>query len=163
MATEIERKFLVVGSDWEPLVTKRVAIRQGYLSSNAKATVRVRTKDDNRAFITLKGPVSGVSRSEYEYEIPISDGRELLQMSDPHVLEKHRHLVPFGELTWEVDVFGERHQGLVIAEVELQNENQHIEMPHWIGREVTDDNRYYNASLSRSDAPPTGEPTTASA
>lgn len=163
MATEIERKFLVVGSDWKPLVIKRVAIRQGYLSSNAKATVRVRTKDDYQAFITLKGAVSGMSRSEYEYEVPITDGRQLLQMSDPHVLEKYRHLVPFGGLTWEVDVFEGRHQGLVIAEVELQSERQHIEMPHWVGREVTDDDRYYNASLSRAAAPPASEPTTASA
>ncbi len=154
MATEIERKFLVTGKGWEPLVTKRIAIRQGYLSSNAKATVRIRSRDDKEAFITLKGAVSGRSRAEYEYEIPITDGRELLLMADPHVLEKHRHLVPFGGLTWEVDVFGGRHQGLVIAEVELQSEDQHVDLPDWIGREVTDDDRYYNASLSRAEAPP---------
>jgi adenylate cyclase len=154
MATEIERKFLVIGQGWEPLVTRRIAIRQGYLSSNAKATVRVRTRDDKEAFITLKGAVSGMSRAEYEYEVPISDGRELLLMSDPHVLEKHRHIVPFGGLTWEVDVFSGRHQGLVIAEVELQSETQHVQMPDWIGREVTEDDRYYNASLSRAETPP---------
>ena len=154
MATEIERKFLVTGKGWEPLVTKRIAIRQGYLSSNAKATVRIRSRDDKEAFITLKGAVSGRSRAEYEYEIPIIDGRELLLMADPHVLEKHRHLVPFGGLTWEVDVFGGRHQGLVVAEVELQSEDQHVDMPDWMGREVTDDDRYYNASLSRAEAPP---------
>jgi adenylate cyclase len=116
--------------------------------------VRIRSRDDKEAFITLKGAVSGRSRAEYEYEIPIIDGRELLLMADPHVLEKHRHLVPFGGLTWEVDVFGGRHQGLVIAEVELQSEDQHVDMPDWIGREVTDDDRYYNASLSRAEGPP---------
>jgi adenylate cyclase len=154
MATEIERKFLVTGAGWRSLVAKRIAIRQGYLSSNAKATVRVRTKDDREAVITLKGAVSGMSRAEYEYDIPIEDARELLAMAQPHVLEKHRHLVPFGGLTWEVDEFGGRHEGLVMAEVELTHEDQHVQMPDWIGREVTDDDRYYNASLSRAEGIP---------
>jgi adenylate cyclase len=154
MATEIERKFLVAGEGWRSLVTKRIAIRQGYLSSNAKATVRVRSRDDREAFITLKGAVSGMSRAEYEYEIPIEDARELLVMAEPHVLEKHRHLVPFSGLTWEIDEFGGRHQGLVIAEVELTREDQQVQLPGWIGREVTDDNRYYNASLSRAEGVP---------
>ena len=154
MATEIERKFLVIGEGWRSLVTKRIAISQGYLSSNAKATVRVRTRDDLDAVITLKGAVSGMSRAEYEYDIPIEDARELLGMAEPHVLEKHRHLVPFGGLTWEVDEFGGRHTGLVMAEVELTHEDQHVQMPDWIGREVTDDDRYYNASLSRAEGVP---------
>jgi adenylate cyclase len=154
MATEIERKFLVTGEGWRALATRRIAIRQGYLSSNAKATVRVRTRDDREAFVTLKGAVSGYSRAEYEYEIPITDGRELLKLAEPEVLEKHRHLVSFGGLTWEIDEFSGRHHGLVIAEVELASEDQHVAMPEWIGAEVTDDDRYYNASLSRADAPP---------
>jgi adenylate cyclase len=156
MATEIERKFLVSGDGWKALVTKRTAIRQGYLSSNAKATVRVRSRDDETAFITLKGAVSGYSRAEYEYEIPIHDGRELLAMAAPQVLQKYRHLVPFSGLTWEVDEFVGRHEGLVMAEVELTSEDQHVQMPDWIGREVTDDERYYNASLSRAEEPPEG-------
>ncbi len=154
MATEIERKFLVIGEGWRPLVIRRIFIRQGYLSSNAKATVRVRSRDDLEAVITLKGAVSGMSRAEYEYEIPIEDGRELLALAEPHVLEKHRHLVPFGGLTWEVDEFGGRHDGLVMAEVELSHENQHVQLPEWIGQEVTDDDRYYNASLSRAEVVP---------
>lgn len=154
MATEIERKFLVSSEGWRALATKRTAIRQGYLSSNAKATVRVRSKDDKQAFLTLKGGARGISRAEYEYEIPIADARELLAMAEPHVLEKHRHLVAFGGLTWEVDEFGGRHEGLVIAEVELASEDQRVDLPEWIGREVTDDDRYYNASLARADAPP---------
>ena len=154
MAIEIERKFLVMGEGWRRLATKSTQIRQGYLSSNAKATVRVRSKDDQEALITLKGAVRGMTRAEYEYEIPISDARELLVMAEPHVIEKVRHLVPFGGLVWEVDEFAGRHEGLVIAEVELESEGQAVELPEWIGREVTEDDRYYNASLSRAEGRP---------
>ena len=156
MAIEIERKFLVTGEGWRRLATKSTQIRQGYLSSNAKATVRVRSKDDREALITLKGAVRGMTRAEYEYEIPISDARELLVMAEPHVIEKVRHLVPFGGLVWEVDEFAGRHEGLVIAEVELESEGQAVELPEWIGREVTEDDRYYNASLSRAEGRPEG-------
>ena len=154
MAIEIERKFLVTGEGWRRLATKSTQIRQGYLSSNAKATVRVRSKDDRDALITLKGAVRGMTRAEYEYEIPIFDARELLVMAEPHVIEKVRHLVPFGGLVWEVDEFAGRHEGLVIAEVELESEGQTVELPEWIGREVTEDDRYYNASLSRAEGRP---------
>ena len=156
MAIEIERKFLVTGEGWRRLATKSTQIRQGYLSSNAKATVRVRSKDDREALITLKGAVRGMTRAEYEYDIPISDARELLVMAEPHVIEKVRHLVPFGGLVWEVDEFAGRHEGLVIAEVELESEGQAVELPEWIGREVTEDDRYYNASLSRAEGRPEG-------
>jgi len=154
MATEIERKFLVIGDGWKPLVTKATEFRQGYLSSNAKATVRVRSMDDAQAFLTLKGASRGLSRAEYEYEVPIEDARDLLVLAEPHVLEKTRNIVPFSGLTWEIDVFGGRHAGLVMAEVELASEDQHVEIPAWIGEEVSDDDRYYNASLSRADGPP---------
>ena len=154
MAIEIERKFLVTGEGWRRLATKSTQIRQGYLSSNAKATVRVRSKDDREALITLKGAVRGMTRAEYEYEIPIEDARELLVMAEPHVIEKVRHLVPFGGLVWEVDEFAGRHEGLMIAEVELESEGQVVELPEWIGREVTEDDRYYNASLSRAEGRP---------
>lgn len=154
MATEIERKFLVIGEGWRALATKSTQIRQGYLSSNAKATVRVRSRDDREGFITLKGAVSGITRAEYEYEIPIDDARELLVMAEPHVVEKVRHLVPFGGMIWEVDAFGGRHEGLVIAEIELESEGQQVELPDWLGREVTEDDRYYNASLSRAEERP---------
>lgn len=154
MAQEIERKFLVTGDGWKALARSSSLLRQGYLSSNAKATVRVRSWDDERAALTLKGRTSGMTRAEYEYEIPMHDAREMLEMARPHVLEKRRHLVPFGGLTWEVDVFEGRHEGMVIAEVELTSEDQTVELPDWVGTEVTDDDRYYNASLSRSDAIP---------
>ena len=154
MAQEIERKFLVISDAWKALAESSSLLRQGYLSSNAKATVRVRTWDDKIAKLTLKGAVRGMTRAEYEYDIPIDDASEMLQMAEPHVLEKRRHLVPFGGLTWEIDVFEGRHAGLVIAEVELDSEEQQVELPDWVGREVTDDDRYYNASLSRADGIP---------
>lgn len=154
MAEEIERKFLVVSDGWRPLVTSSSLLRQGYLSSNAKATVRVRTWDDHKARLTLKGASRGMVRAEYEYEIPITDALEMLAMAEPHVLEKRRHLVPFGGLLWEIDVFEGRHEGLTIAEVELDSVDQVVTLPDWVGSEVTDDDRYYNASLSRDDGVP---------
>jgi adenylate cyclase len=154
MAQEIERKFLVTNDSWRGLVQKEHIIRQGYLSSNAKATVRIRTWDDKRAAITLKGPTKGASRAEYEYDVPMKDARELLDMSRPHVVEKRRYEVPFGGLTWEIDVFEGRHDGLVIAEVELEREDHELDLPDWVGTEVTEDDRYYNASLSRNDGIP---------
>lgn len=150
MGQEIERKFLVISDAWRDLVTGSALLRQGYLSSNAKATVRVRSEDDERAVLTLKGRLEGLSRSEYEYDIPIDDAREMLAMAEPHVIHKRRHLVPFGGLTWEVDVFEGRHLGLVVAEVELDEEDQHVILPDWVGAEVSYDDRYANASLSRS-------------
>lgn len=158
MALEIERKFLVTGDGWKALVESSGLLRQGYLSSNAKATVRVRSWDDARAVLTLKGRTTGMSRAEYEYDIPMDDAREMLEMARPHVLEKRRHIVPVGGLTWEVDVFEGRHLGLIIAEVELESEDQRVELPDWVGTEVTDDDRYFNASLSRTDGIPDRDP-----
>ncbi|HWU17180.1 MAG TPA: CYTH domain-containing protein [Devosia sp.] len=154
MAQEIERKFLVTGDGWAALATGSALLRQGYLSSNAKATVRVRSKDDRKAVLTLKGVAQGISRAEYEYDIPIEDARELLAMAAPHVVEKRRHIVPFGGLIWEVDVFEGRHAGLVLAEVELESEDQAVALPDWVGAEVSADERYFNASLSRSEGVP---------
>lgn len=154
MAQEIERKFLVAGEGWKPLVASSALLRQGYLSSNAKATVRVRSKDDCKAVLTLKGAAEGISRAEFEYEIPIEDARELLAMAAPHVLEKRRHFVPFGGLVWEVDVFEGRHAGLVIAEVELDSKDQQVALPDWVDTEVSLDERYFNASLARSESIP---------
>lgn len=157
MGTEIERKFLVTGDGWKQLVARRSALKQGYLSSNSKATVRVRTWDDARAAITLKSAVQGRSRAEFEYDIPIEDARELLALAAPNIVEKQRHDVPIGSVVWEVDVFEGRHEGLIIAEVELESDDQVVDLPDWVGTEVTDDDRYYNASLSRTEGVP--EPT----
>jgi adenylate cyclase len=154
MGQEIERKFLVANEGWRAGATSSSLLRQGYLSSNAKATVRVRSKNDEQGVLTLKGKTEGISRSEYEYDIPIEDARELLAMAEPLVLEKRRYIVPFGGLIWEVDVFEGRHAGLVIAEVELDSEDQAVELPDWVGVEVSADERYFNASLARSDGVP---------
>ncbi|MFD2646451.1 CYTH domain-containing protein [Devosia albogilva] len=154
MAREIERKFLLTSEVWRPLVTQTISIRQGYLSANAKATVRVRLLGSDRAVLTLKGASQGISRAEFEYPIPFADALELYAMAEPHTISKQRHLVPFGGLTWEVDVFDGRHQGLVVAEVELEHADQQVPLPSWVGREVSDDDRYFNASLSRAAAPP---------
>lgn len=158
MGQEIERKFLVVSDEWRRAATGSALLRQGYLSSNAKATVRVRTKDDSRAVLTLKGETTGISRAEYEYEIPIAEARELLAMAEPHVIEKRRYLVPYAGLIWEVDVFEGRHAGLVVAEVELLSENQVVALPDWVGAEVSHDDRYNNASLSRAEIMPGIDP-----
>lgn len=157
MGLEIERKFLVRSDAWREGADQGRAILQGYLSSNAKATVRVRIFDGQRAVLTLKGAARGLSRAEYEYDIPIADARELMDMARPHIIEKRRHEVPFGGLTWEIDVFAGKHAGLVLAEVELETEEQAVALPDWVGREVSDDGRYYNASLSRAAAPPRDE------
>jgi adenylate cyclase len=148
MPQEIERKFLVHSDAWRALADEGRLIRQGYLSSDAKATVRVRSLDDQYSMLTVKGRASGIVRSEYDYPIPIEDARELLLLAQPKVLEKRRFHVPHGGLTWEVDVFEGRHRGLVIAEVELESEKQHVDLPPWLGEEVSHDDRYYNATLA---------------
>ncbi len=158
MGIEIERKFLVRGDEWRSGVESVAAMRQGYLSTNAKATVRIRIVDDQRAFLTLKGPTSGLSRAEFEYEIPLVDGQALLDMARPEVVEKRRHIVPFAGLVWEVDVFEGAHAGLVMAEVELERAGQEVTLPDWAGTEVSHDDRYANASLSRNPGVPAIDP-----
>jgi adenylate cyclase len=158
MAEEIERKFLVVGEDWRAGVTGRKRLIQGYLSSNAKATVRIRILDEAKAVLTLKGPSEGITRSEFEYEVPLADGRELMALARPNVVEKTRHLVPHNGLIWEVDVFEGAHAGLVMAEIELTSADQAIVLPEWAGREVSHDDRYANASLARTPGVPAIDP-----
>ncbi|MCS6762460.1 MAG: CYTH domain-containing protein [Candidatus Devosia symbiotica] len=143
-------------------MTRQSVLRQGYLSSNAKATVRVRTKDDSTGILTLKGAATGPMRAEYEYPIPVEEARELLVMAAPHVIEKVRYSVPHQGLIWEVDVFSGKHAGLVIAEIELSDAQQAIALPNWLGFEVSYDDRYANASLSRSDGIPDVDPDAAS-
>ncbi|MGV3575525.1 MAG: CYTH domain-containing protein [Devosia sp.] len=149
MAQEIERKFLVSGDGWKSAVESSARLQQGYLSTSAKATVRVRIYDDKEAVLTLKGKAEGISRAEFEYAIPLEDARELMEMSRPNVIEKRRYNVPFEAHTWEVDVFEGHHAGLVIAEVEMTSVDEHVHLPDWAGREVSHDDRYANASLSR--------------
>lgn len=158
MGIEIERKFLVTHDGWRQAVSGSAALRQGYLSTNAKATVRIRILDDERAVLTLKGPTDGISRVEFEYDVPLADGRALLELARPNVVEKRRHIVSHRGLTWEVDVFEGAHAGLVMAEVELSSAGQPVDLPDWAGREVSHDDRYANASLSRSPGVPPVDP-----
>lgn len=147
MATEIERKFLVTPG-WTP-PGEGVPYMQGYLQSGTgKATVRARIAGD-KAYLTIKGAQAGISRLEYEYEIPVSDAREMLkELALGSIIEKKRHFIPIGPHLWEVDVFAGENEGLVVAEVELSAEGEEVVLPPWVSREVSDDRRYANASLA---------------
>jgi adenylate cyclase len=144
MHIEIERKFLVTGNEWRD--TPGVRIRQGYLNREPERTVRIRLAG-GEAFLTIKGPSSGAARREFEYAIPVSHAQELLKMCDGRLIEKMRHRVGVSGLVWEVDEFLGDNLGLVIAEIELQHENQAFVRPAWLGREITHDPRYANANL----------------
>ncbi len=149
MGVEIERKFLVKNDAWRYSVESEHHIMQGYLASDARITVRVRVKGD-AAFLTIKGATSGIGRSEYEYPIPLADGEAMLrELSLPAVIEKTRYRVRCGAHVWDLDVFAGENAGLVMAEVELESEDEAFEQPDWAGEEVTGDPRYYNASLAR--------------
>jgi adenylate cyclase len=147
MSFEIERKFLVCGDAWRKLVTAQISIRQAYLASNGKTSIRVRIKGDGTATLTIKSRPIATRRLELEYDIPVLEAEALMPMRDGSVIEKVRHIVPFGDLAWEVDVFSGDNAGLVIAEIELRDERQPIALPPWIGAEVTGQSQYYNSSL----------------
>ncbi|HTV28244.1 MAG TPA: CYTH domain-containing protein [Xanthobacteraceae bacterium] len=144
MNFEIERKFLIRGDDWRGLVTARSDIRQAYLEANAKASIRVRIKNNSAATLTIKSRASALRRLELEYPIPIVHAEALIQLRQGIVIEKVRHIVPCGSLSWEIDVFMGDNHGLVIAEIELPNEHHPVELPSWIGTEVTGQGHYYN-------------------
>ena len=147
MGREIERKYLLKGTAWKEGATG-THYRQGYLSTVKERTVRVRTIDD-RAFLTIKGITQGVSRLEFEYEIPVADANQMLDELCPRpLIEKARYKISFGGLVWEVDEFFGDNEGLVVAEVELDAEDQEISLPDWIGEEVSSDPRYFNSNLS---------------
>lgn len=145
MATEIERKFLVTGTDWKSGV--RTAIAQGYLNRDKERTVRVRMSAD-QAFLTIKGLSHGASRLEFEYGIPVADAVELMKLCEGPTIQKDRYVVEFAGNRWEVDEFHGDNEGLVVAEIELRDESQAFERPSWVAVEVTDDSRYFNSSLS---------------
>lgn len=148
MGTEIERKFLVQGDAWRALATG-TRYRQGYLSTVPERTVRVRTID-TAGYLTVKGVTQGVTRAEFEYEIPIADANAMLDgLCERPIIEKTRYKVPIGGHLWEVDEFDGENAGLILAEIELGAEGEAFERPDWIGAEVSDDPRYYNANLIR--------------
>jgi adenylate cyclase len=148
MSKEIERKFLVRSDGWRPGPGEGgLPIRQGYLSSERDCTVRVRTLGD-RAFITVKGAPVGTVRAEYEYEIPVTDAHEMLDtLCGGPLIEKTRHELDVAGRQWVVDVFAGDNDGLVVAEVELEEEGQAVELPDWVTEEVTHDPRYLNVNL----------------
>ena len=147
VAFEIERKFLVKG-EFRNEAGKTFRIIQGYLSSVPERTVRVRLKAE-RGFITVKGPGndSGTTRYEWEKEIPLAEAEELLKICEPGIIEKTRYEVRHGNHLFEIDVFTGDNTGLVIAEIELTSENEYVEMPEWIGKEITGERQYYNSAL----------------
>ncbi len=146
MGKEIERKFLVKGDSWRAQAHGK-RYRQGYLSTVKERTVRVRTAGD-QGYITVKGITTGASRAEYEYEIPLADANEMLdQLCQRPIIEKTRYRIPRGDIAWEIDEFEGDNRGLIVAEIELKDEHQSFTMPDWIGEEVTNDPRYFNANL----------------
>ena len=148
MHTEIERKFLVCGKEWKSRAKGR-RIRQGYLSIDPARNVRVRLAGD-QAWLTIKGVTTGVSRAEYEYAIPADDAHALLAtLCLQPLIDKTRYTLSEGQQCWEIDEFHGANDGLVIAEIELEHENQDFARPDWLGTEVSDDPRYYNANLLR--------------
>ncbi len=147
---EIERKFLVTSTDFIQQSYTQHHIAQGYLNSSPERTVRVRIKDD-KGFLTIKGKsnATGTSRFEWEKEIALTEAEQLLLLCEKGVIEKTRYLVKVGKHLFEVDVFYGENDGLIVAEIELSDEDEKFENPDWLGLEVTNDERYYNAYLSR--------------
>jgi adenylate cyclase len=145
MAREIERKYLVDVTAWQPQGTGTPYV-QGYLNSQKERTVRVRL-DGATATLTVKGPTSGVTRAEFEYAIPLDDARAMLELCERPLIEKTRHVEVHDGKRWEIDVFAGDNAGLVVAEIELASEDEQFTVPSWAIREVSDDPRYYNANL----------------
>ena len=147
MAIEIERKFLVKNDDYLSLKKYTLNIKQGYFADG----VRVRTTtegDAKKAYITFKSPKQGITRNEFEYEIPFSDAVNILKMRSGPIIEKNRHIVYHNNEVWEVDEFLGKNDGLVVAELEMDSEDYKFENPNWLGKEVTYEKQYYNSHLT---------------
>lgn len=149
MGIEIERKFLVVGDDWRAQATRRLPMRQGYLSGEGgPSSIRVRLQGVE-ARLNIKAAVVGSRRAEFDYEIPLKDGHEILDTLCVGLIDKTRHYIDTAEgLTWEIDEFSGANAGLIVAELELGHVDQAFSRPSWLGREVTADRRYYNHALA---------------
>ena len=150
MAQEIERKFLVKDSSFKELAFSSSRIAQGYICSSRGRTVRVRIRDE-KGYLTIKGPAgeNGLSRYEWEKEIPLNEAQELMKLCEPDMIDKTRYLVQSGNHVFEVDEFYGENEGLVVAEVELSSENEPFEKPDFIGEEVTGIAKYYNSFLMK--------------
>ena len=148
MAKEIERKYLVKGTAWQTLA-KETVYHQGYLSTVQERTVRVRTIED-KGYLTIKGISVGATRTEYEYQIPVEDANAMLdELCERPIIEKKRYVLEYEGLIWEIDEFAGVNRGLIIAEVELSDENQKVVLPNWVGEEVTGDPKYFNSNLTK--------------
>ena len=150
MSIEIERKFLIKSNEFKIESHKNSLIKQGFLNSNKNRTIRIRISDE-KGFITIKGisNESGISRYEWEREIPINEAEQLLLLCEKGVIEKIRYFIKHGSHIFEVDEFLKKNNGLVIAEIELANENEFFHKPSWLGKEVTGITKYYNSNLSK--------------
>ncbi|MBF0412038.1 MAG: CYTH domain-containing protein [Desulfamplus sp.] len=154
MGIEIERKFLVTDNSWLTSDIKYVQIKQGYLKNSSESSVRIRVAGE-KGFITVKGKIgsllknknSTIMRLEFEYEIPVKDALEMLKLCENPLIEKVRYQVYFMDFEWCIDLFEGDNQGLVVAEIELESEEQKFETPHWAGEDVSDDPRYLNSNL----------------
>lgn len=146
MAKEIERTFLVEGEEYKDYATNIRHILQGYLNRDPERTVRVRICND-MAFLTVKGKTNGIEREEFEYEVPLSDGYRMLDLCSGRILDKTRYIVPFGRHIWEVDEYHGDLAGLVVTEVELKDPYEKIDLPPFVGEEVSGDPRYFNSQL----------------
>ena len=144
---EIERKFIVLKEKFKP-TGKGIDMKQGYLSADAEKVIRIRIADE-KGFVTIKGKMKGITRPEFEYEIPKNEAEIMLKMCSNNLVEKIRHIEDYMGMTWEVDIFTKENTGLMIAEIELEHEDQEFELPPWLGNEVTFDRRYYNSWLSK--------------
>jgi len=148
MGIETERKFLVKGNSWRQGV-RGFLYRQGYLSAGSECEIRVRIVGEN-AFLTIKGRPVGASRLEYEYSIPVVDANEILDnLCDSFIVEKTRYRIEHKGMTWEVDEFHGANDGLILAELEMEHQLEHVELPEWVGQEVTADTRYFNVNLAK--------------
>jgi adenylate cyclase len=149
MATETERKFLIKG-EFRHLAVKEIRIVQSYLSIDTEKTIRLRIAND-KAFLTIKTrpQKNSISRNEWEVQVSVTDAEEMMRICLPGRIVKTRYLIPSGKHTFEIDVFHEKNEGLIIAEIELKSEDEHFEKPAWLGEEVTGNPQYYNANLIR--------------
>ena len=148
MGIEIERKFLITNNGWKK-GAKYSTCRQGYIFAEKKGVVRIRVIDQI-GFVTIKSAPVGLTRQEYEYEIPLADANAMLEdLCDKYIVEKKRYKIKFGNHVWEIDEFTGHNEGLVLAEIELSNENETFKPPPWIGEEVSLDPKYHNSNLSK--------------
>lgn len=147
MGIEIERKFLVANDGWRKDIISEIRLKQGYLANQERASVRVRIGGD-KAYLNIKSATLNIRRSEFEYEVPVRDAEEMLeQVAIRPFIDKTRYRVKCGEHVWEVDLFHGENEGLIVAEIELETEDESFKMPEWVGDEVSGNAKYFNACL----------------